>query len=467
MPNLLIPCSGPGTRSVGYTKFHKALIRIGDCAVIDHIINSFADIEKIYITLGFEAEYIREYIQHSSRKNVEFIEIENWNSSQISSFKQIPSYVFDEPLYYNACDNWSTSVATVDNNTWFTCTPDNAQYYDTSEDVVYSGISYIKDSREYYDILQATDINRNDLLLLQQLNNLQSVALDDWYDVGNQQSYKQTIHNYKESFDVLDKTNQEVYSINKKIIKFWDKKPNISFDNDSFPHPQPVVQTDNAISYNYVEGVVNPYQAEYTKLLDSLTQMWNFCIANNNPVYDTQLWQDKTWERFNSMIEQVPEFGNTIMLNGKTIDPTRVIEDLPWARITSGIKGPCHGDLVLDNIVVGKDNIAYIDHRQGAVNDIYYDVCKFYHSLFLHNVNLKNAWHLTENENEYIINLKLSELDNERIKQFRFTELYKHAKDKIETCVGCIWLSMSPLNVDQELNKFLFLLAIEKLNEHT
>ena len=111
--------------------------------------------------------------------------------------------------------------------------------------------------------------------------------------------------------------------------------------------------------------------------------MWNFCIANNNPVYDTKLWQDKTWERFNSMIEQVPEFGNTITLNGKTIDPIRVIEDLPWARITSGIKGPCHGDLVLDNIVVGNENISYIDHRQGAVNDIYYDVCKFYHSLFL------------------------------------------------------------------------------------
>ena len=31
-------------------------------------------------------------------KNVEFIEIENWNSSQIASFKQIPSHVFDEPL---------------------------------------------------------------------------------------------------------------------------------------------------------------------------------------------------------------------------------------------------------------------------------------------------------------------------------------------------------------------------------
>ena len=114
---------------------------------------------------------------------------------------------------------------------------------------------------------------------------------------------------------------------------------------------------------------------------------------------------------------------------------------------------------------MGKVNISYIVHRLCSVSDIYYDICKFYHSLFLHNVNLKNAWHLTQDKNEYIINLKLNDLDNDRIKQFRFTELYKHAKNKIETCVGCIWLSMSPLNVNPQLNKFLFLLAIQKLVE--
>ncbi len=32
MANLLITCSGPGTRSTGYTKFHKALIRVGTSA---------------------------------------------------------------------------------------------------------------------------------------------------------------------------------------------------------------------------------------------------------------------------------------------------------------------------------------------------------------------------------------------------------------------------------------------------
>ena len=58
-----------------------------------------------------------------------------------------------------------------------------------SEDVVYSGISFIKDSQEYYDILQSTDISRNDLILLQQLDSLQSKALVDWFDVGNVESH--------------------------------------------------------------------------------------------------------------------------------------------------------------------------------------------------------------------------------------------------------------------------------------
>jgi hypothetical protein len=43
--NLLIPCSGPGTRSAGYTKFHKTLNRVGPYAVIDHIIASYTDID--------------------------------------------------------------------------------------------------------------------------------------------------------------------------------------------------------------------------------------------------------------------------------------------------------------------------------------------------------------------------------------------------------------------------------------
>ncbi len=120
MANLLIPCSGPGTRSIGYTKFHKALIRIGNTAVIDRIIQSYTDIDTIYITLGYEGNIVREYIEHAGYKNVEFIDIPDWNNNQIASFQQIPEHIFDQPFYYNACDNWTTSVPEPTGNTYYT-----------------------------------------------------------------------------------------------------------------------------------------------------------------------------------------------------------------------------------------------------------------------------------------------------------------------------------------------------------
>ena len=465
MPNLLIPCSGPGTRSVGYAKFHKALARIGECSVLDHIIDSFTDIDKIYITLGYEAEYIREYIQHSNRKNVEFIEIENWNQNQIVSFQQIPKHVFDQPLYYNACDNWSTSVTTVDKNTWYTCKPENSEYYDTSQGEVYSGISFIKDSQTYYDILQSTDISRNDLILLQQLDDLQSKQLVDWYDIGNVQSYNHAKTNYTNSFDVLDKTNQEVYKVNNRIIKLFENKPKLYLQNQSYPHPQPVFDTDRGLSYDYCEGRVNPFNGDFTKLLDNLQLQWQFSINNNHKVREKSLWLDKTWERFNSMCHNHDEFTTSIVLNDNEIDCTRLVEHVDWDLIMNGIKGPCHGDLVLDNIIVDKETIHYIDHRAGIVNDIFYDICKFYHSLYLHNINLQK-YNLTQQGNSYTINLSLGPEDHERIEQFKSTEIYQKYSRKIELGIGCIWLSMSPLNVDKKLNKFLFLLAMEQLKKY-
>ena len=73
---------------------------------------------------------------------------------------------------------------------------------------------------------------------------------------------------------------------------------------------------------------------------------------------------------------------------------------------------------------------------------------------------------MTQHNNEYTINLELDDLDTQRIGEFTNSPLYTHSATKIELCVGCIWLSMAPLNVDQQLNKFLFLLAMQKFGEY-
>ena len=58
--------------------------------------------------------------------------------------------------------------------------------------------------------------------MLQQLNDLQSKALVDWYDVGNVGKARTVQQDAR--FSVLDKTQQEIYSVNDRIVKLFVKK---------------------------------------------------------------------------------------------------------------------------------------------------------------------------------------------------------------------------------------------------
>jgi len=457
--NLLIPCSGPGTRSSGYTKFHKALIRVGNKAVIDHIIDSYTNIDTIYVMLGYNSEYIRDYLEHSGYSNIEYIDIANWSEGQIPSFQQLPKHVFDSPVYYNACDNWSLNVPEVNTNTFFTCTPRNASHYDTDGDLIYGGISFIKDADDYYRLLQSSTHNRNDLLVMKELDNLQHCPLDTWYDVGNRDSYQETVNNWEDPISVLDKVNQEVYFVNNRVVKLWDTKPDIQTDNIAFPHPGPVIHSKNGLSYPKVDGVVNVMGTVFEDLFDSLENLWSHCLANNISANNKSLWQDKTWQRFTQMCEIDEKYSDNISVNGLEIDSTSIFERMDWNILNNGVTGPCHGDLTMDNIIMSDDQIHYIDHRAGCVTDIFYDISKFYLSLFLNCQNLSN---LEFNDNTITLNLTVG--SKKRIEYFRKSYIYQTYKDKLEVSIAVLCLCMAPLNVDKVLNNKLWLFGILSLH---
>ena len=462
--NVIIPCSGPGSRSSSYSKFHKTLLRVGPYAVIDHIIASYPLASTIYIMLGHNQDYIKQYIKHAGYTNIEFIVIDRWEESQISSLKQLPSYVFETPFYLNSCDNWSSTVPTVVENTVFLCDPDNVDYYDAVDGGIFAGIGYVKDTKDFYNALHSTDALRNDYLVYNKLKTLNHVMLDKWYDVGNNQSYNLTKSLFKDQFDLLDKHRQEIYYVNNRIVKLFDKTIEnlVNTVNDAvvFPHPGPVKFTDHGMSYSYVQGVTNATGDNFDRVFSNLDLLWTYCINNNTSITAKDIWCEKTLERFDMMIRKYPEFAKTIVVNEQCIDPVRLIENLDWQTIYTGILGPCHGDLILENIVVGDSNIYYIDHREGIVKDIYYDICKFYHNLHLNNINLKQ-YKLFNADNTYKIDIQYMHTD--RLHQFRESTIYKNNIKKIELGVGCIWLSMAPLNVDDNLNKFLFLHSMRQL----
>jgi len=465
--NVIIPCSGPGSRSSSYSKFHKALVRVGQQAVISHIIDSYPHANTFYVMLGHNGSYVREYLDHCGYTNIEYIEIEHWQESQFASLRQLPDHVFENPFYLNSCDNWSTQVPTVTENTAFFCRPANMEYYDTVDGEAFAGIGYVHDTHAWREALLKSDETRNDYLIYSALE-LKHQQLPDWYDVGNTESLHVTLEKFEDNFDLLDKNHQEIYYVGERVVKLFNVPVTKLIDsltkNLAFPHPNNIQFTEHGLSYTFEPGRTNVSGSEFIRVFDNLCNLWSFCTINNNKHNARNIWQEKTFERFDRMIKNYPEFARPIKINGRTVDPIRALESVDWKTVNTGVYGPCHGDLNLDNIIVQDTSVFYIDHREGIVTDIFYDVCKFYHSLHLNNTVLK-TFRLVQDDNNYHFSIGSTYSDEQRQQIFKNSRIYLEHQQKIELGVGCIWLSMAPLNVSDDLNRFLFLYAIEHLDK--
>jgi thiamine kinase-like enzyme len=442
---------------------------VGKKAVINYIIDSYPDAQTFYIMLGHNSNYVREYLEHCEYTNIQYINIENWKESQFASLQQLPDHIFDTPFYLNSCDNWSTLVPIVTKNTAFFCKPKNMEYYDTVNGEAFAGIGFVHDTYAWRRALMSSKKTRNDYLLHNALN-LEHQQLKDWHDVGNVESLQVTLDLFDSEIDLLDKKHQEIYYVNKRVIKLFNK-PIIGLidsltKNFSFPHPNNIKFTDRGLSYTFQPGRTNPSGPDFDRVFNNLCDLWKFCVLNNSKHNARNIWQEKTVERFDCMIKNYPEFSKPLVVNGRNIDPIRILENIDWNIVNTGLYGPCHGDLNLDNIIVQDSGVLYIDHREGFVTDIFYDVCKFYHSLHLNNKVLKNFKFNVDQKN-YQVDIVHSADDIQKQQQFRTSWLYKQYQKKIELGVGCIWLSMAPLNVSDNLNRFLFLYAIEHLDKWT
>ena len=105
---VLLTTSGLGSRLGNLTKFtNKSLVRIGDKAVISHIIESYPQDVEFVVTLGHYGSHVRQYLTlaHSDRK-IQFIEIDNYvgeGSSLLYSISLCEEYL-QTPFVFHACD---------------------------------------------------------------------------------------------------------------------------------------------------------------------------------------------------------------------------------------------------------------------------------------------------------------------------------------------------------------------------
>jgi NDP-sugar pyrophosphorylase family protein len=251
---VLLTTSGLGSRLGNLTKFtNKSLVRVGDKAVISHIIETYPKDVEFVVTLGHYGSHVKQYIAlaHSDR-NIQFVEVDNYmgeGSSLLYSISLCEEYL-QSPFIFHACDtilpknyidninfstNWSIGGDGGNSQSYRTINCVNGKIASINEkgeqnfDFVYVGVSGIQQYEVFWNACRSVlqTVNTSDLSdchIIRKMNDFTVVNLDEWYDIGNIDSLKRTRSKIKGAVHVLDKEDENTFVFDDFVIKFFYNK---------------------------------------------------------------------------------------------------------------------------------------------------------------------------------------------------------------------------------------------------
>ena len=511
---IVITCSGLGSRLGEYTEYtNKSLVRVGNKAVVSHIIDSYPKGTGFVITLGHYGDHVKQYINiaHPTLK-VEFINVENYCGKGSSLGRSLLSVknIVGESFIFNACDTITDGIIPVNskkNKVWAVARKNNSSCYRTiqcagpnvgsilekgeslSDNPVYIGKCFIKDAESFWqnleEILSKNDssdvsdchvINR----MLKYDNkefDIQYAAL--WHDIGNLDDLKTTRSIMGDDINVLDKYNESIFFIENYVIKFFSDElvlKNRVKRSNILENCTPTISdhSQNFMKYEHVTGdILCKYKNLDDKLLYRLLEYSNNCMwKKSENIPDPQKINDlcrkfyieKTKKRVDMFTSDRNISDGTNIINGieiKSVD--RLLDDACKLDLLSGSMGNFHGDFILENIIFDNKEFMFIDWRQDfageiVLGDIYYDLAKLNHNISFNHTIIRDGGFLCEIENSNSVSVDLMcshKLLSAKKGLLDFCRDNTLSMKKIEMITGIIWINMAPLH-DKLLGDFLF-----------
>jgi choline kinase len=426
--DVIITCSGTGSRLKPITNFlNKALIKLGDKAIISHILESYPKSCRFIVTIGYLGDQVMDYINiNHSDLNIIYVPVspyEGKNSSLLYSLSKTYE-ILDKPFIYNACDTYVSGDKKFDTDTAIISKTYIGNQYrryvrnienepaDIGE-LCYTGLCFIKDYEQFkkitLELFESSnyDNNLSDAHVIEKMN-IKFIETDNWVDIGNFIALEKARKHFENKICVLEKNDQETYLVGNKILKFFknEKKVNSLYEraqelSDCVPK---CYKRGNFIYYDWIDGVTLSNILEPELLQEFLN--WcenNLWIPKKNidENFFENFYIEKTKKRVSEYIKNHDE-PNTdsayCTINFREID--NIFELLN--KIPIEIKNQClfsrsHGDLVFENVIKTKDSFKLIDWREGFEpckgSDMLYDIAKMKHNLYFdHNVIKNNLF---------------------------------------------------------------------------
>lgn len=512
---VLLTASGIGSRLGDLTKFtNKSLVTVGNKPVICYIIEKYPKEIEFVVTLGYFGSHVKQFLKIAyPQRKFTFVYVDNYNGKGSSlAWSQICAKDHLQcPFIYNACDtivtskipceikeNWIGVSKGKDSSQYDSVNLNKEKYAISLHDKGYIGSSYLHigligvlDYKEYWNTIEnlynsnPNDKTLNDVSVIKKMlsngKKWKTINFNNWIDIGNVDSLKNARIFFKNKFNVLEKSKESISIVNDKIIKFFyddDIVKKRVLRSKLLPEIVPTISSEskNFYSYDYIKGnlasdVITP------ELMKDLIN-WANCnlwkkvdLKEDFSYHCNYFYKVKTKNRIKEFLSKYA-FENINYINNIKINSlNNLLDKVPWDFLINETPRQFHGDFILDNIIIGKNNkFNLIDWRHEfgdnltSAGDVYYDLAKMNHNLTVnHDIVCKNLFKIEVKKDRVNIDIlrkdslvKCNETFLKEVKKLGYNI------DKIEILTGLVWLNMSSLH-HYPFDKFLYYYGILKL----
>lgn len=492
---VLITTAGVGSR-IG-SDLNKGMLSVGGKPVLSHIIEKFDESVEIVLSLGYGADVIKQYVQlvYPDRRFT-FVEIspfEGEGASPAHSILSCEEYL-QCPFIFITNDtivegpipeptNWIGASEHEDKyEEYRTLDVEKSQLNEKGQHgYAYIGLAGIKDYEVFWRGMKEGDPQIGESNGLRRLIAEKEVTVLRmiWHDTGNHQSLKDTQQTFQiNGLNIIDKHNEAIYFTDNKVIKYSSSPSFIKKRVErarQFKDFLPEIKgaSSNFFWYDHIPGktlssIVN--LKLFKQFLNYMDDFW--AIPSNEYVDVGKFYLDKMEKRLDAYEERF-EVGYPCTINGVEVPSTyelvkRVKASHFW---TSSIYSVIHGDLTLENVIMGDDGQFHlIDWRQGfgdSLNtlDRLYDFAKLNQScLISYSDILKDKYSLTRNGDSVELDF-CSPLNLMVCRDFLKEIVDSETWNAISIITGLIFLSNAPLQISDKYAQFSYYLGRFLLEE--
>jgi dTDP-glucose pyrophosphorylase len=507
-----ILAAGRGTRSTVFGgHLHKALLPLGNRAVISHILDQFPSDTTFVVALGHQAAQVQGYLElaHGER-SIEFVTVDNYDGPGSG-----PGYSLwccrdqlREPFWFTACDTLVTDpippigqgwlgVSLVDDpRLWCTVEVDGVGqvtqlHYKTPEgtQLAFTGIAAVVEPALFWSGLRNAQLSQGEWQINSGLEALIPIGLETkalgWRDTGTDENYLKTLAHYPKNFTFAGKSTDAIYLIDDTILKF-------------FPDPEvarrrytrglahrglfaPVVgHHDQFFSYRFVPGRLVADDLDGPRAMALLEwledRFWRTVDVEANQFRSMcrSFYIDKSLGRLSAYLKARDLLAEPpLRYRGRELaSVSAVLEDMTSQFEDRAIPSTFHGDLHADNVIAtqGEEPFCLIDWRQDfggnlKVGDRYYDLAKLLHTLtFSVEAMEQRRFEIARNPDGSIdaVNERSPQLI-EAEEAFRTFCRDRYDLPHVEAVEALTFINMAPL-YDRELGDYLYHLGRVRLH---